>query len=50
MTRRQLPHRIGAVIFALTFIVGVGFGSATGQGRRNRNWSAITFVPSLNPR
>jgi hypothetical protein len=38
MTRRQLPHRIGALIFALTFMVGIGFGSASGQGRRNRNW------------
>jgi hypothetical protein len=38
MTRRQLPHRIGALIFALTFIVGIGLGSASGQGRRNRNW------------
>ena len=38
MRTRRLPHTIGAIIFALTFIVGGGLGTANGQGRRNRNW------------
>lgn len=38
MKARLLSHRIGALMFALTFIVAAGLGSAAGQGRRNRNW------------
>ncbi|MDX6386049.1 MAG: hypothetical protein QOK48_3622, partial [Blastocatellia bacterium] len=38
MKTGKLSHKIGALIFALTFVVGAGLGSAAGQGRRNRNW------------
>ncbi len=38
MQTGKLSHKIGAIIFALTLIVGSGLGSAAGQNRRNRNW------------